>query len=362
MRTAWQSRARTRSGPGFLACGRFARRVFLSSLLLAHGLATPGAGAQPSSSRSDPGISRLQREIGRLSGIAEGKLGVAAIHLETGREVYLNGGERFPMASSYKVPIAVELLTRVDRGEVRLDSLVRVEPGDLHPGSGTLTNLFDDPGVILSIHNLLELMLLISDNSATDIMLEVAGGAEAVSGRMRELEIDGLRVDRPTVRLIADWLGVRNVPTSGEISPNRWRELAEAVSEPERDAAAAAFDSDPRDTSTPEAMAKLLAKVWRGEALSEESTKRLLDIMRRCQTGESRIKGMLPPGVEVDHKTGTIGGTTNDVGIINLPDDAGHVVTVVFVKESKVDTPVRERAIAQIARAIYDYFLFNPGG
>lgn len=323
--------------------------------------AVPVAAQAARAAAADPGLARLEREIERLAALAGGTVGVAAVHLETGRAVYLNPRERFPMASTYKVPIAVQLLTRVDRGEVRLDSLIPLDAGDLHPGSGTLTDLFDDPGVILSVRNLLELMLLISDNSATDIMLEVAGGADAVTRRIQELGVEGLRVDRPTVQLIADWLGVRGLPPAAEVSKERWQELSRAVSEAEREAAAAAFNADPRDTSTPEAMARLLEVIWRGQALSPENTALLLDIMRRCQTGQNRIKGMLPPGIEVQHKTGTIGGTTNDVGIINLPDGGGHVVTVVFMKESKRQGEERERAIAQISRAIYDYFLFNPG-
>src|SRR5690606_29412072 len=261
---------------------------------------------------------RLEREIARLAELAGGTVGVAAVHLETGRAVYLNRTERFPMASAYKVPIAVELLTRVDRGEVRLDSLIEIRPEDLHPGSGTLTSLFDDPGVILSVHNLLELMLLISDNSATDILLRLAGGAEAVTARMRAVGAEGIRVDRPTSLLIGDWLGGKGLPANGEISPAEFRKLADAVPQAQRDSAAAAFDADPRDTATPEAMARLLERIWRREILSAESTELLLDIMRRCETGEGRIKGMLPPWVEVAHKTGTIGGTTNDVGIISL--------------------------------------------
>ncbi|MGH7505168.1 MAG: serine hydrolase, partial [Longimicrobiales bacterium] len=123
---------------------------------------------------SDPGLARLAGEVERLAALSGGTMGVAAVHLETGREVYLNHADRFPMASSYKVPIAVQLLTRVERGEIRLDSMIAMEPADLHPGSGTLSELFDDPGVVLSLRNYLELMLLISDNSATDVVLRTA--------------------------------------------------------------------------------------------------------------------------------------------------------------------------------------------
>jgi beta-lactamase class A len=93
--------------------------------------------------------------------------------------------------------------------------------------------------------------------------------------------------------------------------------------------------------------------------LSEQSTALLIDIMERCQTGEARLKGMLPEGTVVAHKTGTIGRTTNDVGIITLPNDAGHVIVVAFVKESELDVSERERAIAEAARAAHDYFLFT---
>ena len=310
--------------------------------------------------REDPGLGRLQRELERLQTLGGGRMGVAALHLETGRAVFVNRNERFPMASSYKVPIAVQLLTRVDRGEVRLDSMIALQPSDLHPGSGTISELLDDPGVNLSLRNFIELMLLISDNSATDVVLRTAGGGAAVTQRMRALGIEGINVDRPTVRLIGDWAGWR-LPPDEQLSPQAWRQAAGQTTRAQQDSANKAFDKDPRDTTTPEAMAMLLQKIWRKEAVSAQSTQLLLDIMTRSTTGALRIKGLLPPRVEVAHKTGTIGGTTNDVGIITLPDNAGHVVTVVLIKESAVPTETRERAIAQVARSIYDYFLFNPG-
>ncbi len=311
---------------------------------------------------NDPALARLQAELERIETLSGGRLGVGAVHLETGREVYLHADESFPMASTYKVPIAVQLLTRVDAGERSLSEMVELAAEDLHPGSGTLSRLFDDPGVALSLHNLMELMLLISDNSATDLTLAAAGGGGAVTARMSALGIPGIRVDRPTSLLIADYLGVEGAPEDGLISPERWRELSGRVQPDERRWAREAFATDPRDTSTPRAMAELLEKVWHGEALGEKSTELLLDALRRVETGTERIKGLLPPRTVVAHKTGTIGGTTNDVGIVYLPGDAGHVVTVVFVKDSEIPTPDRERAIAHASRAIYDFFLFNPGG
>lgn len=312
----------------------------------------------PQSARAQrTGLERLQAEVERLAETAGGRVGVAAIHLETGDTLHLNADEPFPMASTYKVPIAARLFDRVDRGELSLDSAVTLVPGDLHPGSGTLTPLFDEPGITLPLLTLVELMLLISDNSATDLVLESAGGAGPVTAHMRELGLDGIRVDRPTVRLIADWIGIDTLP-SDDVDPETFDALVDEVSQEAREAAGSAFDADPRDTATPRDMAALLGMIHRHEILSPERSELLLDIMTRSTTGAGRIKGLLPTDVHVAHKTGTIGGTTNDVGIIGLPDGAGHVAVVVFVKASERDVSTRERAIALISRALYDYFLF----
>jgi len=309
---------------------------------------------------SDPGLVRLESEILRLSVIARGKVGVGLIHVESGRELFINRDDAFPMASTFKVPVAVQFLTKVDNGSASLDSMVTLKPSDLHPGSGTLSNLFDDPGVSLSYRNLIELMLLISDNTATDLMLKAAGGGGAVNARLAAIGVRGISVDRPTILLIADAIGVRNLGPESEWSNKKFGAMALAVSEADQKAAAAAFYRDRRDTATPEGMARLLRKIWQREALSEASSALLLDIMLRCQTGESRIKGMLPPGTPVMHKTGSLGiGVTDDVGIITLPEGAGHLIITVFVKEATADVAAQERTIAQIARAAYDYFLYT---
>lgn len=300
---------------------------------------------------------RLQNEIARLAKITDGEVGLTAIHIETNRHVAFHEADRFPMASTFKVPVAVQLLSRVDRGEIRLDQMVTIEPHDLHPGSGTLSNLFKQPGVSLSVRNLMELMLLISDNSATDIVLRLAGAPEAVTAKMRELGISGINVNRPTVRLISDWLGA-DLPPEKDWTPELFGRLYGAVPPAARAAAEANFNSDPRDTAQPSAMADLLLKIYSRKLHKPETAELLLDIMRRCQTGDARIKGMLPPDTEIAHKTGSIGGTINDVGIVTLPDNAGHVVIALFVKQG-TKSDASEKAIAEISRSVYDYFLFK---
>jgi beta-lactamase class A len=83
----------------------------------------------------------------------------------------------------------------------------------------------------------------------------------------------------------------------------------------------------------------------------------MTDILLECETGEKRIKGLLPEKVQVAHKTGTLGGTVNDVGILYLPEGRGHVLVSVLSKGMK-DRDRAERAIAEIGRFAYDYFLF----
>ena len=326
--------------------------------LLALVLIGSWAGNAAAQVSTDASLQRLEREMTRLAKVAGGVVGATAIHIESGRRVSLNGGERFPMASTYKVPIAVQLLHRVDQGEIRLDQMIELKPSDLHPGSGTLSELFNRPGVALSLRNLLELMLLISDNSATDLVLKAAGGADAVTARMRAWGIEGINVNGSTADMIASWVGVQ-MPPEEQWTSQTFNQLYATTTPASRKEAEKKFDADPRNTSTPDGMAALLVKIYRKEGHKKESADLLLNIMERCRTGDARLKGILPAGTTVAHKTGTIGGTTNDVGIITLPDNAGHVAIAVFVKTSEKDVPARERAIAEIARAAHDFFLFS---
>lgn len=306
---------------------------------------------------------RVEQEVSRLSQMAGGILGVTAIHIETGKRFSQNGSVRFPMASAYKIPIAVQLMSRIDSGRFSLEQLIEVRQSDMHPGSGMIADRFNwpgalQPGLALSVRSLMELMLLISDNSATDICLRLAGGPAAVNACMRRLGVSGLSVDRPTAYLIADWLGVAMNPQQ-TWSPARFDSLQKQLTQEQMRAHSVAFDEDPKDTSTPDAMSDLLLNLYTKTILKPETKFLLLDIMRRCETGLTRLKGSLPPNTEVMHKTGTIGMTANDVGIISLPNDGGHLVISIFTKSSEKPLPERERSIAEVARVLHDYFLLN---
>jgi beta-lactamase class A len=85
----------------------------------------------------------------------------------------------------------------------------------------------------------------------------------------------------------------------------------------------------------------------------------MLELLKRCRTGENRLRGLLPASTPVAHKTGTLGGVVNDVGIVYLPDGAGHIAIAVMSKRTRAATESVERSLAHIARSAYDYFLFT---
>lgn len=335
------------------------------SLILTVGLLLTGeiAQAQPKTiplKPTDVVAQRLDQELARIAQLAKGPVGVSALHLESGRQITLNAQMPFPMASTVKVAIAVQLFHRIETGELSLMTMVDLQPADLHPGSGTLDVLFAKPGVQLSVQNLLELMMVISDNSATDILLRLAGGPEAVRNRLRALGIQGMSVDRSIIQLLADLEGV-TLPPASQWTLGFYDRLNRNVTPEALKAVVTTFNADPRDKSTPDAMVDLLTQIYRGTALKPASRDTLLAVMQRCRGGVNRLKGYLPPATPVAHKTGSLDETaTDDVGIITLPGDAGHIAIAVFVGQSPQPLAEREQTIAHLTRTLYDYFLFQP--
>lgn len=329
------------------------RRALLPLLLAAGGVAQPLAAQTATQSAATAG---LDRQIARLAKGSGGVVGVAAWRLDgKGPRVLYNGGEAFPMASTFKVAVAGRIFERVDKGELKLDQMLDV-PMDMFSPSEVIADRLIHPGVSLSVYNLLELMLTQSDNTATDVLTKAAGGPAAVTAWVRAQGVTGQRIDRDTAGLLRDFFGVGPGPLT-----EAFEAAAKANPDLERKGSLPdpAFDNDPRDTSTPEAMGTLLTRIFSGKALSAASTKALIGIMERCRTGGARLRGKMPPGTKVANKTGTIGGTVNDTGVLTLPDGAGEIVIAVYVKKSAAPVEDRERAIAEIARSVHDYFLFS---
>ena len=313
---------------------------------------TPGTGAFFTCLVPDS----LTRELERISRRVGGEIGIAAIHVESGARVSVNGERRFPMASVSKIPMALEFLRRVDLGEIRLAERLVLPTTDFRPGHSPLASWSGGRPVRVTVDSLFKLMIEVSDNTATDVILRMAGGPEEVTRRIRELGIEDMDVDRSEARTFADLVGIPDTVPESELYRYSHFRLRDALPETVRREARIAYGSDPRDTATPEATARLLAEVWNGAGLTRESRDLLITLMEESRSGRRRLKGLLPRATPVAHKTGTMAGAINDVGIVTLPADAGHMAVAVYVNTLYHTTYRRERTIAQASRALYDYF------
>ncbi len=303
-------------------------------------------------------LEKLEREIARIEPVSGGTLGIAATHLESGRTFFYKADEQYPLASTYKLPMAVQAFTLVEQGKLDLNRMIEWDTTDLHLGS-EVHLIFRKPGFAMSVRNLIETMLILSENNSTDMVLKLDGGGEAVTKRLRDAGITDVRVDRPTAEIIANPYGITDIWTDGKFSLAKWEKQLAQLSKARLDSVPYYYEKDPRDHGSARGMMTVLTKLWKGDLLNRANTDYLLDIMYRCETGPGRLKGMLPPGTRVAHKTGTYPGTTNDVGIIDLPDGT-HLAIAAYVKKStKFSGADLEAAIAQSARALYDYFLYS---
>jgi len=270
----------------------------------------------------------------------------------------INADQTYPMASTYKVPIVVELFYQRAAGKLSLLERVEVNPLDVHPG-GTIALLLDGPGLQMSIHNLINLMMRVSDNSAADLILNKVGAAN-VTARMAALGLDKIRVDRSTLEMIMDQEGV-DYASFGKLPLPQLRERMAAIDPQTAARANEKFNATEKDVATPRQMTMLMEKIQRGQIVDRASSDEIIEFMNHSMTGQTRMPGLLPEGTRVVHKTGSISGSTNDTGIIYLPD-GGHLVITVLTRDAKAPAAEREHVIAEISRFAYDYFVFNPAG
>jgi beta-lactamase class A len=325
------------------------RNVIMAFAVSAAGAFAPAYAQTPEGQAVGAAIERV------AAGLA-GRIGFAAQEIGGDEVIAFNGDQSFVMASTYKVAIATAVLDRVDRGELSLDQLVDVPQNMRIVGQFGLAETFPHPGLQLSVANLIEVMITESDNTATDVSMGLAGGPEAVTENLRKLGITDFRVDRLTGEILRDVFDLPGKATL-EIVTEAYKtrpELLTIQADPNP-----AFEADPRDHATPLAMLQLLLAIDSGTAMSAESTEFLLGVMSRTRTGDGRIKGLLPKGTPVAHKTGTTGGVANDVGYITLPDGRRFAIAV-FTNSSATPVADRDRAIAEIARTLFDYFYLAP--
>ena len=264
----------------------------------------------------------IQQQIEAIAAEGRGRIGVAAMDLDGGGQIFVNGDMPFPMASTAKIAVAATFLEQVEQGNFRLDQqfpmMVRVrETGTTSPQAPLRA------GDVFTAQSLMELMITRSSNEATDGLLQVVGGFHNVNRWLARNGISGQRLDHTMATLVRD---------DGRVDP------AKVI--------------DTRTSSTPRAMIALLAAIDRGGVLSPESRAVLLDTMTRTSTGKTRIRAGVPEDTLVAHKTGTLAGVTDDVGIIRLPD--GRHLAVAFFVTGPEGHAAHARLIARMTRVLYD--------
>lgn len=279
--------------------------------------------AQPAAKPLD----RLESNITRITRSVNAKWGIYMKCLETGEEIAINADEPMDTMSVIKIPLMVEAFRQIDVGKFKLTERVAITDADKRPGTGVIRSL--DAGANLTIKDLLTLMIIVSDNTATDLLYGKIGGPEALNRLMDSYGYKTIRAQRTG----KEWFAA----------------LAAAPS-------AADFHREgktPFGLSSPREMGKLLEKIKRGEAVNKSSSDMMLQIMRG-QLYTTRMPKYVT-GFRVPHKTGDflpyIG---NDVGILESPKR--NVVLSVFTANHYGVGTYLEDAIGRIAELVANYY------
>lgn len=306
-------------------------------------------------------LPNLLTEITRIGARALGEVGIAALHLESGRSLLLNDEQRFPPGSCVKVPIALAVLDRVDRGELALDDMIEVRAAEMNPmAPGGLGEQFVRPGIALSVFNHLEGMITRSCNTSTDVLFRVVGGPPAVGAWLARTGIRDFDVSRTMRYALAVMHDVALPPDDVSMADALRNAPAEVLDA--RNSTTARFQHEKRDHARPSAMLDVLRRIFQADGVSADGRKTMLDIMARTITSDERIRARLQPGLPFASKTGSGAGTAVDVGFLTLPQGRGTLALAIFIKASRADMATRNEVIADIARLIADYYIItsNP--
>ena len=279
----------------------------------------------------------LEAAIANTAEEAKGKVGVAAVVIETGDAVLLNADQHYPMQSVYKLPISMAVMDQVRLGKLDLDEMIGVTKEDLvRQGLRSPLRDANPNGGEFTIRELIRLALVESDGTASDVLMRVAGSGVEVQEFLTQIGIRDINVVNTEKEIGSDWATqYENWATpSAAVELLRWLQ------------ANVAFTSDVADAS-------------KSEESGTVGYPMIYKFMAGSNPGQRRLKGHLPPGTIVAHKTGTggtqngIAGATNDIGIIELPNGK-HLAIAVFVSDSAVDERTREAVIAKISKSAWD--------
>lgn len=269
-----------------------------------------------------PAASAAADRLAALEAHSGGRLGVAALDVASGARLAHRDDERFAMCSTFKAMAVAALLARVDRGAERLDRIVRFGEADLLEYAPATRAHVRGGGMPLA--DLCAAAIMLSDNTAANLILGAIGGPAGWTGFVRSLGDACSRLDRTEPALNAAETG------------------------------------DPRDTTTPLAMLGDLQLTVLGKVLSAASRERLAGWMVRCQTGQQRLRGGLPGAWRIGDKTGTgANGTSGDIAVAWAP--AGPILIASYLTDASSAAPAERDAVhAEVGRIVAA--AFRPHG
>jgi len=266
-----------------------------------------------------------------LQGIADkyaATIGFSAINLSTGKTYSVNGSKHLPMQSVYKFHLALAILAEVDKGKLRLNQAILIKKTDLLPNTWSpLREKYPDGNVRVPLSELLTYTVGQSDNNGCDILFRLLGGPLKVQTYIRALGIKDVAIVATEEEMHKD----------ENVQFNNW--------------------------TTSDAAIQLLNLFYKRKLLSEQSQSFLWKIMTESPSGPLKIKGLLPNGTAVAHKTGYSGidrngvtSASNDIGIVTLPNGQ-HFAVAAFVSNTKENEEKIDSIIAELSKAVWDQLI-----
>ncbi|HEX4457876.1 MAG TPA: class A beta-lactamase [Polyangia bacterium] len=309
----------------------------------------------------------LDDKLKAIAKTTRASLGIYVEHVERHEAAGWNATRPFPLASTFKLPLAVVVLRLIDRQELPgLDSHVRVEKRDLWPGASSLNERMPTGGSS-TLRELMTAMLETSDNTAANALMRICGGAARVQATLVALGFAGISLDRDETEMSLDAHGLP-YPAPADRNPQKLAVLKRNVRVFTHQQALAAFLRDPRDHGQPLMMTKLIERLWQQDLLSAAALDFVREELGRNRGGVRRIRAGVPAGVAVADRSGTCDGIgddeaacINDVGLITLPSGE-HVALAVYVADAGGPIDVKERLIADVTRVVWNYFVKTKDG
>lgn len=305
---------------------------------------------------------QLSAAVDRLGRYFDGRVGIAIRSVEDGWSVESNGDMRLPQQSVSKLWVAMTVMDFRDLGRLKLDDPVTVTRDDITVFHQPIAFLAArEGGYVTTVGELLQRAMTTSDNTANDRLLHYVGGPAAVRDMIRRKGLGNIRFGPGERLLQAGTAGLEWKPEyafGNAFTAARARLPASA-----RLAAFEQYVADPPDGAAPAAIAAALARLKAGEVLSRGSTDHLISTMEASRTGRARLRGAMPPGWVLGHKTGTgqdlMGRTAgfNDVGLLTAPDGKSYALAVMI---GDTPRPIRERQ--QLMQSVVNAIVASHGG